>query len=421
MFCPGCGTQIPDGSSFCLKCGRSMSVAPNVVAPETEHVPASTRRWRIDGASSLGLFAVAVIICACAFYYLNQHTAQTSAQANTTSPETAQRTPKAEAAATATRPPSAPPPPPAPLKLSPGEIAAKYSDAVVVLESYDDQGQKLAQGSGFVLSPDGKVFTNYHVIRGASRMLVRMHDQTTHDVEYIAGFDMAHDVAALKISGEGLPAVHLGNSRAVKTGDHVTFLGAPLGLESTLSDGIISAVREAGNFRLFQTSAPISHGSSGGPLFDDYGNVVGLAVATMETGENLNFAVPIDAAKALLIRERKMSFDEMLSQTAVRQPILTSSLSVPPQVMAFDILVPQQGGLLAGSLSIAGGLGNDLGVSLASANGSVVWNGGVIQRYGNLSIPLRGGRYKLVFNNKMGPFWVSSKTVSGTVELSYYR
>jgi S1-C subfamily serine protease len=217
-----------------------------------------------------------------------------------------------------------------------------------------------------------------------------------------------------------LPSVHLGNSSTVKSGDHVTALGAPLGLESTLTDGIISAVREAGSFRLFQTSAPISHGSSGGPLFDDYGNVVGLAVSGVEAGENLNFAVPIDSAKALLKSERQTSFVELLASTTVHQAILTSSLSVPPQVIGLDVVVPPQGGTLSGTFSIAGGLGNDLGVSVISTTG-VVWNGGIVTSNGTLSIPLKGGRYKLLFNNKMGPFWVSQKTVSGTIELSYYR
>ena len=193
-----------------------------------------------------------------------------------------------------------------------------------------------------------------------------------------------------------------------------------MGLDSTLTDGIISAVREAGSFRLFQTSAPISHGSSGGPLFDDYGDVVALAVSTVEAGENLNFAVPIDSAKALLKNERQMSFAELLSTTLVHQPILASSLSVPPQVIGLDLVVPQQGGRLSGSFSVSGGLGNDLGVSVVSSN-SVIWNGGVVRGSGTLNIPLRAGPYKVVFNNKMGPFWVSPKTVSGSIELSYYR
>jgi S1-C subfamily serine protease len=311
--------------------------------------------------------------------------------------------------------------PPPPVKLSPGEIASKYADAVVVLDNYDDQGQRASQGSGFISSANGLVLTNYHVIRGASRMVARTHDESTREVEYVAGFDAQHDIAVVKISGENLRTVQLGNSSVIKTGDHVTVLGAPLGLESTLSDGIISAIRAAGSLQVFQTSAPISHGSSGGPLFDDYGNVIGLAVSTIEAGENLNFAVPIDSAKPLLRAGRQTSFAELLSETAVHQPVLASSVSLPPQVTTFDIAVPPQGGILAGSFSIAGGMGNDLGMLLTAENGGLVWNGGVLRNSGNLNLRLRGGRYKLILNNKMGPFWVSPKTLSGTIELSYYR
>ncbi len=379
-----------------------MSMAPNVPTPERRDASPTGRLLRLG----LILFgSVAVVALACMVYYLKEGKAASSGAAAV---GTAGSTP----ASTQEAPP---------LKLSPGEIAAKYSDAVVVLENYNDQGQASSQGSGFICSPDGTVLTNYHVIRGASRMTARMHDQSIHDVEYIAGFDAQHDVAAVRIDGESLPSVHVGNSSAIKAGDHVIALGAPLGLESTLSDGIISAVREAGSFRLFQTSAPISHGSSGGPIFDDYGNVIALAVSTIEAGENLNFAVPIDSAKTLLTENRQTSFAELLSMTTVHQPIITSSISVPPQVVSFNIAVPQQGGILTGSLSISGGLGNDLGLSVASDSGALVWNGGIVKNNGNLSLRLRGGRYMLVLNNKMGAFWVSPKTVSGEVELTYYR
>jgi S1-C subfamily serine protease len=311
--------------------------------------------------------------------------------------------------------------PPAPVKLSPGEIEGKYCDAVVTLESYNDQGQKLSQGSGFIFSVEGKVLTNYHVIRGASRMRARLRDQSTRDVESIAGYDIEHDLAALKISGGEFPVVRLGSSAAVKTGDHVTALGAPLGLEYTLSDGIISAIRDFGQSRIFQTSAPISHGSSGGPLFDDFGHVVGVIVATVEAGENLNFAVPIDSAKRLFAGDRNTTFAELLLATTVRQQILNSSLSLPPQVVPVDVVVPKQGATLFGSFSIVGGMRNDLGLRLIGPDGNIVWNAGVLQNSASLNLRLAHGRYRLVFDNKVTSWWVSPKTISGTVELSYYR
>jgi S1-C subfamily serine protease len=412
MFCPSCGKEIPEESRFCLGCGKEIHViaVPAVVPSAPTRLPEIRRSF--GGLRVLLIILAGLIVIAGVVVYHDSTTSRASGATAIVAGASATG-PIAPAAKLAQSP--------APVKLSPGEIASKYADSVVVLENYNDQGQKTLQGSGFISSPDGVLLTNYHVIRGASRMVARTHDQSIHDVDYVIAFDMQHDIAALKMSGGALPSVHLGDSMAIKTGDHVTVLGAPLGLESTLSDGIISAVREAGSFRIFQTSAPISHGSSGGPLFDDYGNVIALAVATMATGENLNFAVPIDLAKTLLKSERQISFAELLSSTAVHQSILTSTISVPPQVMTLDIAVPQQGGVLAGSFSIAGGMGNDLGVSLVANNGGILWNGGLIQRSGSLNLPLRGGRYQLILNNKMGPFWVSSKTVSGTIELSYYR
>jgi len=402
MFCLHCGKQIPDQSTFCMACGKAIAPVKMRVRPLV---------WLIMAVAAGYLLWMLIVTV--------KHVADRYPQSVPAGNVPPQPQP---AMASSPRPSALSLPPP--VKLSPGEIAAKYSNAVIVLENYNEQGQKASQGSGFIFSPEGRVLTNYHVIRGASRMQARLHDQSACEVEWISGFDIQHDVAALKIAnsdGAALPSVRLGNSSTVKTGDHVTALGAPLGLESTLSDGIISAVREFGSYRMLQTSTPISHGSSGGPLFDDYGNVIALAVATIETGENLNFAVPIDSARALLTDNQKTSFAELLSKTAVHQPILTSSTSIPPQVVTVDLVVPAQGARLAGSFSIIGGLGNDLGISVVSANGGVVWNGGVIQRSGNLDLLLRGGRYKLVLNNKMGPFWVSPKTLSGEIELNYYR
>lgn len=417
MFCPSCGTQIPNDALFCLQCGRSMSVAPNAAAlrtPKMEPIPSAPvetadspgQRPRRSSLRFLVLFAGALVVLALSALLVGRtvHSAHSSSAPHSTT--TVDERKRLQV----------------PIKLSPGDIASGFSGAVVILESYNEEGQKFSQGSGFIFSPEGKVLTNYHVIRGASRMQARMRDQSTHDVEWIVGYDIQHDLAALKIAGDSLPAVHLGNSAVVRTGDHVTALGAPLGLENTLSDGIISAVRQDGPFRVFQTSTPISHGSSGGPLFDDFGDVIALIVSTVEAGENLNFAVPIDSARGLLTSTHNTSFGELLSATTVRQAILDSSLSLPAQTVPVDLVVPKQGATLSGSFSITGGFGNDLAVRLIGPSGNLVWNPGVLQNSASLNLRLMvPGRYKLVFDNKVSPWWVSAKTISGTVELSYYR
>lgn len=412
MFCPACGTELPLDSAFCLKCGRSMALPPSsagsVPSPanksETKFAAMPNGR-KVRPAHVLIAFLVAAALAGVAAYSLHRLQAE---------PIAATRD-----AALSSHTPADAPKAALPVKLSPGEIAAKYSGAVVVLQSYNESGQPLGQGSGFIFGR--VVFTNYHVIRGASRVTARLRDDSTREVEYVWGFDIDNDVAALKLDAEGLPSVNLGDSSGVTVGDHVTFLGAPLGLESTLSDGIISAVRDSGPHRAFQTSAPISHGSSGGPLFDDYGNVVGLAVGAVETGENLNFAVPISFAARLLKENQQMPFALVLASTKTSQTILSAPISVPPQVVSMDVLVPPQGGVLSGVLSISGGMGNDLGLGLVSASGASVWNGGVVRNLADLTIPVRGGRYKLILNNKEGPFWVSAKTVSGSLMLTYYR
>lgn len=105
--------------------------------------------------------------------------------------------------------------------------------------------------------------------------------------------DTSHDIAVLKVSGRNLPALSLADSNGISAGDHVVAIGSPLGLENSVSDGIVSGFREDGKGRSWlQTSAPVSHGNSGGPLLTMDGKVVGVVTWKATEGENLNFAVP---------------------------------------------------------------------------------------------------------------------------------
>jgi len=157
---------------------------------------------------------------------------------------------------------------PAERKLTPGEIAAQGARAVVVLEALDEDGQRTSLGSGFAYAPDGVVVSNYHVIRGAARVTVRTSGADLYEAGSVLAFSPERDVAALKIRARDLPVLPVGRSESLKTAHHVVALGAPLGLQNSLSDGLVSAVRELGNVRIIQTTAPISPGSSGGPLLE---------------------------------------------------------------------------------------------------------------------------------------------------------
>ena len=202
-------------------------------------------------------------------------------------------------------------------------------------------------------------------------------------------------------------------------------IGAPLGLENSLTDGLISAVRNFGAVRVFQTSTPISSGSSGGPLFNDYGEVVGLTVSSLKEGQLLNFAIPINYVKRLLATERPISFAEMLARTRVQSVVIQDTFSVlPGREVLVRFGVPTQGGQLEASFSVSGGLGNDVRVGLYSVSKAghrdhVVWPSRTVKQYGRISMQLGRGTYEMVFNN--GTALLSSKSVAASAYLMYFR
>ena len=125
---------------------------------------------------------------------------------------------------------------------------------------------------------------------------------TRDDTVEVLEIDKRKDVALIKIKGFGLPYLKLGRSQDVQVGETVYSLSNPLGVfQNTLSEGIVSGIRPGDGYKYFQISAPISHGSSGGPIFNSKGEVIGIAVATIEEGQNLNFAVPIDYARGMVL------------------------------------------------------------------------------------------------------------------------
>jgi serine protease Do len=167
-------------------------------------------------------------------------------------------------------------------------------------------GMKKATGSGFVLTPDGLVLTNNHVVAGARQIAVRLSDGREFSAE-VVGRDASTDVALLRLSGaeaEELPALYLGDSDKLEVGDWVVAIGNPFGLDHSVAHGMISAkerVLGAGPFDDFiQTDALINPGNSGGPLFNMKGEVVGVNTAIISQGQGIGFAVPINLVKDLL-------------------------------------------------------------------------------------------------------------------------
>jgi serine protease Do len=165
-------------------------------------------------------------------------------------------------------------------------------------------GQREAQslGSGFIISPDGYILTNNHVITGADEIIVRLADRSELKAKLV-GTDPRSDVALLKIDGKDLPVLKLGKSQDLKAGQWVVAIGSPFGFDHTVTQGIVSAIGRSlpnENYVPFiQTDVPINPGNSGGPLFNLNGEVVGInsQIYTRSGGfMGVSFAIPIDVA-----------------------------------------------------------------------------------------------------------------------------
>lgn len=182
---------------------------------------------------------------------------------------------------------------------TPRELAARGFKSVVLLAMNDSNGQPLCIGSGFFVSDD-VVATNAHVIQGSGSGSAKLVGQSqTFQVLGVLAVDAHADLALLKVSGKA-PSLALNHGPAPAVGDSVYVIGNPLGLEGTFSEGIVSGVRTTGTDSLIQMTAPISPGSSGGPVMDSSGEVVGVAVAFFKEGQNLNLAVPVAYLERML-------------------------------------------------------------------------------------------------------------------------
>jgi len=173
------------------------------------------------------------------------------------------------------------------------KLVQSSTDAVVLIVVSDANGKAVADGSGFLVSADGKIVTNHHVIAGASSAVAKLNNGAFFSVEGVLADDTEHDLAIVKVAGKSLQYLNLGDSDAAAVGQHVLAIGSPLGLQNSVSDGIVSGFRkdEKGT-NWIQTTAPASHGNSGGPLLVMDGKVIGVVTWKDGAGENLSFAVP---------------------------------------------------------------------------------------------------------------------------------
>ena len=180
------------------------------------------------------------------------------------------------------------------------EIVAKAKPAVVEIVAADATGTPKALGTGFFISPDGLVVTNRHVIEGANSITAVNNNGAMFLFERVVAQPVGVDLAVLKFRATDVPFLTLGKSTTAVEGQKVIVIGNPTGLTATVSDGIISAFRE--DRSLIQITAPISRGSSGSPVMDETGQVIGVATLLSMEGQNLNFAIAVEKVSAALAK-----------------------------------------------------------------------------------------------------------------------
>jgi S1-C subfamily serine protease len=186
---------------------------------------------------------------------------------------------------------ASPAPAPSPPVRTAEEIFEQLSGSVARVHVLDAGGRTVGSGSGVVIGPE-TVITNCHVAARAAQLSVKIGSQTRPAV--VSQADEELDLCRLQVAGLSATAVEIGSVASLRTGQKVFTIGAPQGLELTLSEGIVSALREVQNGTVVQTTAPISPGSSGGGLFNSAGQLVGITTFQHRYGQNLNFALPAD-------------------------------------------------------------------------------------------------------------------------------
>ena len=222
------------------------------------------------------------------------------------------------------------------------EVVKSSVEAVVLIVTSDANGVETRQGSGFIVSTDGKIITNYHVIKDAKTALVKLSNGAFFPMESILASDPVRDLAIIKVAGKNLPTLTLGDSGKAAVGERVVAIGSPLGLQNTVSDGIISALRdEKADVGWIQTTAPVSPGNSGGPLILMDGSVVGVITWGVKIGQNLNFAAPSNKVMELLshpstVASSQSKVSESPTSLVTKDGVWTSMTSGRDYKLRFD-------------------------------------------------------------------------------------
>lgn len=197
------------------------------------------------------------------------------------------------------------------LALDTKRLFSQAKDSVVLIMSFDSNGQPLAIGSGFFVGDGSLIATNFHVIQGASEVRVKLPSGKVLSIKTAVGLDVERDIVVISAlyAGQSLKLSH----RTPDIGEDIVVMGNPKGLEGTVSSGIISGVRRDKETTYYQITAPISPGSSGGPVIDERGEVLGVSTFYVQGGQNLNFAMPAIYISRLLDKPKAIALTKTTS------------------------------------------------------------------------------------------------------------
>lgn len=220
--------------------------------------------------------------------------------------------------------------------LTYAQVYEKNLQSIVTVHAMDRTG--IGQGTGIVLTEDGYIITNAHVIQGAELAEVVLSNNLEYDASLV-GYSEEEDLAVLKIEAEGLVPAEFGDSTLLRVGDEVSALGNPLGYRMTMTPGIISAVNrqlevEGNTMYLLQTSAAINSGNSGGALLNDRGQVVGVTTVKIVSDdgstEALGFAIPTERVKYVV--------DHLIAGEEIRTPVLGITVQYNARLGGLEVL-----------------------------------------------------------------------------------
>lgn len=252
-----------------------------------------------------------------------------------------------------------------PKPLTASEVFKRSAPAIVAVDCQGENGTRIGTASGFIVSDNGKIVTNLHVIQSCSSLVVRLTGGDVYDSTNVIEVDTRRDLALIRIKAAALPVLPLGDSNVLEVGQVVYSIGNPSGLQNTLQQGLISGFRDMPGYKLVQVSASINPGNSGGPILDEQARVIAVAAKMIAGAENLGFAIPINYARGYLDSTTEVpfaTFAATMKQARANTPVVASA--APP---------PAPGGVMGGILGgVPAGAGAGIGRASPPSSGPAV-------------------------------------------------